>query len=479
MLTISVFNVVTIFATTQLLSAAPVSNAPQVLQLSERQLGNCSDLGHNLSPECWNVLNMTGHLNDWWEQNGKECQAHNISFTSCYQQMAGWEQEQCDTTGPNMCNYPADLLHYTPHQAYTLYTIFAIWQWFQSIYEAIGNADLSATGRVGKIVEAINPKKPPSQPLGDFLQALTAMTPLISAPATMAEKFGTFIGKALTETAMRQSPGVIKQLSPTGTLDSEFVQVNDLYDGLTTVKTTYQKNISTALSLVQQDFATFRAFAAEGAFIAPRASLEANTENLTRSLETYVVSQCLRANNIIVTLARDTDPRALAYNGSVSRDLISCDSYDSYGVCSAWWYDPGSNAAYSLENTKNLKKNYYELMEEIFSSGWTTGADLFLGAKDCADYVRAVGADKGPGLDPVNMKPRCISSIQVCVWSTQCELTDHACQFTGEYGEEGCRAAPEYLLDGCGGVDTFSVRVPASYTGALVTTDNPTIEVCK
>lgn len=428
------------------------------------------------------MLNMTPYLEAWWQANGTYCTSQNISFVSCYQQMAGYEQEQCDKTGPNMCDYPADfaLKGYSPQEAYTLYTIFAIWQWYESIYEAIENADLSATGRVGKIVKTINPVVPKKQSLGDFLQALTAMTPLMSSPALLVEALGKDLGKAFMETALRQTPGVIKQLNPSGTLDSEFVQVNDLYDGLSTMKTTYQQNVSNALAMIQQNFTTFNIFAANGNFIAPRASLEANTETLILSLETYIVSQCLTANNIILTLARDTNPYALAHNGSLTTSsLISCDSYDQYGVCSAWWYDPDTNAAFALSSLKDPSTNYYDLMQTMFSSGWTTGNALFLGAKACADYVAVNGGDHGPGLTTETMTPRCLSNIQVCVWDKSCQLTDRNCEFTGEYGWDKCHPQHLYLDKECEGSSGFtSVDIPAAYLGSLDTTQRDDVIVC-
>lgn len=461
------------------LAASPIGLEHTQRIISKRQMGNCSDLNQNLTWECWNQLNMTEYLDNWWYANHTQCERRNATFASCYQQLNGFEQEQCDMTGPSMCSYPADFSGYTPHEAYALYTIFAIWQWFESIYEAVGNADLSATGRVGKIVTTINPKKPSTQHLGDFLQALSALTPVIGAPATLVSAFGKTLGQAVTETAMRQSPGVVKQLCPSGTLDSQFVQVNDLYDGLSTMKTTYQHNISTALTLVQGNFTTFSLFAANGAFIAPRSSLEANTQNLTRSLETYIVSQCLIANNIIVTLARDTNPYELAHNGSLTTPgLVSCDYYDKYGVCSAWWYDPETNAAYALSSLKDPSTNFYDLMQTMFSSDWTTGRDLFLGAKDCADYVAVTGGDNSPALDTNTMAPRCISNIQVCVWDTSCELMDHNCEFTGEYGWDGCHPQKNYLQKECEAASFFSAEIPSAYLGKLDTTDRADIEVC-
>ena len=407
---------------------------------------------------------MANYLTEWWRTNQNSCGA-GTSFVSCYQQLAGVEGQQCDTTGPNMCDYPENFSGYTPQQAYTLYTIFAIWQWFQSIYDAIENADLSASGPVGKIVKAINPELKQKQPLGDFLQALTAFTPLLTMPAQLGKAV-----TSVTETFMRQSPGVFKQLYPTGTLDSEIIQISDIYDGLSTIKTTYQQNISNALALVQRDFETFNLFAANGSFIAPRTSLEAETQNLTAALQTYIVSSCLTSSNIIITLARDTSPEQLVHNGSMTTtDLIQCDSYDQYGVCSAWWYDPGSNAAFGLSSLGSMEINYYDLMETLFSNGWTTGADLFLGAQACADYMAASGGANTPGLDPVTLVPRCISNVQVCVWDQSCQWGDQTCEFTGEYGRDLCKPQYGFEQDDCGGNDIPSENIPAAYLGPLVT----------
>ena len=454
----------TIITCTLTSNASPIAPPPDET-LSKRLVGNCTNLRQNLTQACWGELGMSNYLTEWWEANQVACGGANASFVSCYQQSIGVEEQQCDSTGPNMCDYPENFQGYTPQQAYILYTIFAVWQWFESIYEAIENADLSSTGPVGKIVKTINPEVQKPQSLGDFLQALTAFAPLLSLPS----EFGKVV-TSITETAMRQSPGVLKQLNPTGTLDSEIVQISDIYDGLSIIKTTYQQNISNALALVQQDFTTFNLFATNGSFIAPRASLEAETTNLTAALETYVVSSCLTASNIIITLARETNPQELANNGSMTTvDLIQCDSYDEYGVCSDWWYDPDTNAAYALSSLRNMEVGYHELMETLFSNGWTTGAGLFLGAKACADYMAVYGGANGPTLDPVTLTPRCISNVQVCVWDQSCAPGDQDCAFTGEYGWDLCKPQYGYEQDDCGGNGIPSENVPAAYLGPLTT----------
>ncbi|KAL8779320.1 MAG: hypothetical protein Q9213_007000 [Squamulea squamosa] len=381
--------------------------------------------------------------------------------------MAGIQQQQCDTIGDGLCSFPTNITAFSPQEAYVLYSIFGIWQWYFSLYQGIGNANLGASGPVGKIVEAINPLKQflaSTQALGEFFQALTALTPLFKAPALIGRLSNT------VETALRQSPGVLKQMFPSGTLNSQFVQVNEIYDGLAKIQRYYQANLTTALNLVQSSFPTFLSFSAEGGFIAPQSSLQAQSNVLISSLQTYIVSSCLSQSNIFMTLARDTNPHDFTVNGSLATpSLISCDYYDKYGVCSTWWYDASTNLAYGLSSRSDPQKNYYDLLQQIFSNEWTTPSLLFAGALECADYVKNTNNSNQPTLDLVTMQPRCLSNVQICVQDQSCGPHDLDCEFTGEYGGEDklCKPAKEYMGN-CGETyTTTSARVPAAYLGPM------------
>lgn len=136
------------------------AGTPSLFQSGEAPDGvDCSDLSWNLRPECWDKLDIPNWLTQWWETNQETCQAHNASFASCFQQMAGVQQQQCDTIGDALCSFPTNITAFSPQEAYVLYSIFGIWQWYVSMYQGIGNANLGAQGPVGKIVEAINPIK--------------------------------------------------------------------------------------------------------------------------------------------------------------------------------------------------------------------------------------------------------------------------------------------------------------------------------
>ena len=451
----------------------------------------CQDiLSHNLIAPCWDVLNVTQYLEGWWERNQKNCtdMVDGTSFVSCYQQLHGVEQQQCDAMGPSSCNFPDDFSKYTPQEAYVLYSIFAIWKWFYSIYTAVENADVSAMGPVGKIIQAINPPKQQSPTfLLDIFQAFTAFTPLLTLEKVFTTTFQYLKTAAIPETFLRQSPGVMKQLAPTGTLDSQVSQLFDIYDGLSTIKETYQQNLTTALKLIQMDFSTFSLFTTQGNFIAPQSSLSAQTKNLTDSLMTYIVSTCLTDVNMYITLARTTNPYELVTNGSLGSYPMDCSKgYDKWGICDEWWYDPGTNAAFALSDKSNPGKKQHDLMISLFENGWTTPEQLFLGSKACADFQACIGGigNNTPTFDTVTFAPRCISNVQVCVWDQACPDGDTGCEFTGEFGwgpKDECKPPQDYQIGGCGDSEGayVDINVPPSYLGPLVYDSNPSHVICR
>ena len=445
---------------------------------------------HNLIAPCWDILNVTQYLEEWWNDHQKNCtdMVEGTSFVSCYQQLHGIEQRQCDDLGPTNCDYPDDFSKYSPQEAYVLYSIFAVWKWFSSISTAVESADVSAMGPVGKVIQTINPPKQKSPTyLLDIFQAFTAFTPLLTLEKVFTTSFQYLKTAAIPETLLRQSPGVMKQLAPTGTLDSQVMQLFDIYDGLSKIQQTYQKNLTTALKLIQTDFSTFSLFTAQGNFIAPQSSLSAQTENLTDSLMTYIVSQCLTDVNIFIALARDTNPYELATNGSLGYYQIDCaNGYDKWGICDEWWYDPDTNAAFSLSDVSNPGKKQHDLMITLFENGWTTPERLFNGSRACADFQASTGGigNNTPTFDTVTFVPRCISNMQVCVWDQACPDGDTGCEFTGEFGwgpKGECKPSKDYQIEGCGDSEgSFTdINVPTSYLGPLVYDANPDHNICR
>ena len=108
---------------------------------------DCNNLMQNLSIPCWDELDVSGYLAQWWKQNQGYCESIGFGFATCYQSSIGMQQQACDITGPNQCTFPDNFAAggYSHLEAYALYAIFGIWQWFESIYEAVGNADVTVS----------------------------------------------------------------------------------------------------------------------------------------------------------------------------------------------------------------------------------------------------------------------------------------------------------------------------------------------
>lgn len=96
------------------------------------------------------------------------------------------------------------------------------------------------------------------------------------------------------------------------------------------------------------------------------------------------------------------------------------DEPNEYGVCDNWWIDPATNDSYALFNLGNMEENYFDLMNTMFSEGWTTGEDLFLGSDICADNQYGIGwgfQGPYPSIDSLTLETNCFPNLRVCIWN--------------------------------------------------------------
>ncbi|KAL9621295.1 MAG: hypothetical protein Q9204_008127, partial [Flavoplaca sp. TL-2023a] len=316
---------------------------------------DCTAADRDPAPECWNVLNVTGYLQDWWSQNEAKCNTEPYAgdgFASCYQQLVGKGtllSRACNDISPAPCDAAADFTTFSPAEYYVLQSIFGIWWWFSSIWYASSEAAIIAEAKIGRIVSVINPVKPGDTSMGMILSALSAGFAFIGVPAQLGVSVGTQAASQAI-TALQQAPGLGKALLPTGSLDTEFKQLADIESSMGDILSQFHINIANALNASQSDFGIFSDLAQNGAYIAKQQSLNASTTRLTKVLKTFIVSQALQANNVIITVAFDTNPYEVSRNLSASSSEIAqanswhVNCHDEfgempYGVCDNWWYD--------------------------------------------------------------------------------------------------------------------------------------------
>ncbi len=242
----------------------------------------------------------------------------------------------------------------------------------------------------------------------------------------------------------------------------------DIGASLGNLTQTYQNSVAEGLGAVLNDVNYFLNFAAKGNFIGAPSDLNAQTNNLTANLQNFVISQCLVANNIDITVAYDTSPAQLQTNSSYSLNQnvpIDCPGYNTNNICNTWWHDPNHNAAWALFNKGQPDKSYHDEMETIFNSGWTTGSELFLGAQACAD---AGGGNAM--INPTTFQPVCTVNNAVCVWDPSGD---------GEF--TNCETQQQDWLVACNKISGFQARgkkIPRAYLGPWLTKTGVSSYMC-
>ncbi len=415
----------------------------------------------NPTAACWNYLNVTQSLDTWWTTNKATCDSppyQGDGFGSCYQQLHGVLDTACGDVSlscmPNL-NFSA----YTPQEFYVLQNMQNLWHWYSSIWFAAEAASLLNDLQAAQIVQTINPVHPGDTSLGVLLSALSAGFAFLGIPAGL----GTVPAK-LAATAVGQSPGLAKSLLPTGSLDSEFTQLGEIESALEIVLQQFQINLADTLNATLYSYTNFRSLVSDGAFmVTETTSLNASTAQLKRVLSTFIVSQALQANNIIVTVAVGVSPYNLTHNLTKDENFslpfsilpqnawhVNCqDDYNDVGVCNNWWFDSVHGDAYALYKLDSIGEDYYDLMNTMFRNKWTSGEELSLGSMSCLNYRLSYydGIDNGNHLspfewalsrtevealidfslisiNPTTLQTTCNANLRTCIWNQTNDPTD-------------------------------------------------------
>ncbi|KAI9814799.1 MAG: hypothetical protein M1827_003065 [Pycnora praestabilis] len=454
-------------------SSAAISEVGRI-EARQNVTVDCSNTDQTLQTECWDGLDVSSYLQTWYQANSSICNNRQLGFAVCYLELNGvYNQQSCNITGQDLCDLPTNLTKYTAEEAYVIFSIHAINQWFNSIQTAVYQADITSTGPIGTIVELLDPPKSQNKGLSEFLVALGASVGSIRFP-------GALIGLSKEASigltpVMQQTPGLLKYLYPLGTLSSQVTQISEIQNHLSTLITTMAQNINNALAGALNDPSIFYNITLHGNFIAPPSSLIAQTENITGTLQTFVISECMQANNIFLSLAEYTNPQQWVTNGTLAeQSYIDCASYNEYGVCSAWWYDTEQNNAYGLDDGNSMTQNYFAMMNTLFSN-WTTGEELLRASKECADYVFA-GGEPYPSIDPQTLEVRCIGNLPLCVYDQQCKASGNpSCLWTDDYPASNCTGRnSDYGHYGCNGNEN-DWSVSSTYLGPLLYDQSTTI----
>ncbi|KAL8881510.1 MAG: hypothetical protein Q9192_007783 [Flavoplaca navasiana] len=310
-----------------------------------------------------------------------------MGFADCFSYLQIGSGDNCTSfTGRSQCSSP-DTREFKgrTNGAQAYYVAFIIWNiqnWFFTYYLAVNGANGLAAESVDTIARTLNLPPPKKFPILDLLAGLAfafgllspsgfaAAIPLLGRPIAglAAQAPGEYLLRA-----MQNTPTLSRSLMATGSLSNSDVQIAALNSDLARIVSQLQTNIQNAIVQVMSNFSLFFDFVEEGYFSTQIENLNTITQNVTLSSNTYIVSQALQNDEVIITRALNTDIKELQLNGSALMYDIHCGyGYDEWGICGCWWYDSTNCISYGLESQKNMLDNFTEPLKSLCSLGLTT-----------------------------------------------------------------------------------------------------------
>ena len=380
-----------------------------------RSAEECSDPAgiEGITPECFQALDISGAIADYVQGASRNGNCEH-SFAQCFLGSIHRNSGNCSVIAESSCSQPqwADYKAsgISVENFYIAYNIYAIWAFFNSYYQAVGDAQSLASSSVGSITTTFNVKEKES-PLGDIL---TAIGSVISIGLSNAK-----IYQALN--AILQVVSGLKLALAPGSDESNLIQWGQLDTQLADTTIAWKAQIAAALGNLTIDAPTFINATASGVFSQGNVVTIPKLESSSLSyLNAYVVSQSLGFNQWQVVKVPDFDihvnvsgyGRGGPGNTDQGVDIyygVGCfDKYDDKGFCGGWWYDAEQKTSYSLTSDRSMSNDPGPIMKSIAQA--TTGKAMFRGAKDCG------GGQPGVVVENDQVIPKCFSSGKVCRW---------------------------------------------------------------
>ncbi|KAL8731476.1 MAG: hypothetical protein Q9181_004300 [Wetmoreana brouardii] len=454
------------------------------------QVQHCQNFAAHQYQVCWAVLNVTGYIQDWVSFNQGKCNDEDMGFADCFLYLEVGAGANCTAfTGRSQCPSPDSKKFVNringAHAYYVAFNIWNIQNWFFTYYMAVGGANGLAADNVATIARTLNLPLPKSISILDVLAGLAFAFGLLSPSGYAAglpflgQKLEGFAAQAPGEyllRAMQNSPTLAKNFMEKGDISDTNVQIAEMSSSLARIVSQLQNNIQNSLVLVMSNFSLFFDFVHDGYFSTQIDNLNTITQNVTLALNTYLVSQALQDDKVIITRALNTDINELQANGSAYQYDTGCGGhgYDEWGMCGSWWYDSTNRISYGLESLKAMLNNYTDPLESLFNQGITTPELLFMNSQFCADAAGSTqGNAPGTSLSTTTgvWNTECISNMKICTWDTVNMDVFH--EFTD------CDRESAFAMEGCGAaLEIVQAVVPASYIGPYLTSQQYQGIVC-
>ncbi|TQN67635.1 hypothetical protein CSHISOI_07893, partial [Colletotrichum shisoi] len=386
----------------------------QALALRQVTVDKCSPSSPDgIQPECWQVLEVNNHLNDWWSKNSERCKKANKGFSQCYLDTAGLITWSCDFISLNGCTPPPSGRddEYASYQEFYVSTVLllcalrvvtnSINLFWTNYHQALMQGQATAIGAVAEIVKIVAPPK-----------TKNARTPLFApiwavTTGQLAVLFPPLGAYVYTSMALASVAGVLGGGAALANLLFPARDVNPVpWEGISAALSEnvneYQKNVGVALNAIQTDFDKFYAMTSNGGFSQKfRTNLPENTDFMYHNLLRWTLNEALQEMEYFVVKNPGVDPRKIPI------DPYDCSKLDQFNTCGPIWYD--GKDSYGLARANDIGMDRMKtILDVAFAKNWTTPQELYIDTQACR------GKNGSEAFDVKDLTLSCVSNLPVC-----------------------------------------------------------------
>ncbi|KAJ0118423.1 hypothetical protein J7T55_009206 [Diaporthe amygdali] len=403
-----------------------------------------------LQPDCWAQLKVSEYIKDWLDANGTAADCDNLGFAQCFLQYNGYSGRTCNLLSRGTCDSfettGSEATYYSSQQFYTLWNIYAMYQFFNQFSEALSNGVSLAGATIDDIVATVSPSTDASSPSTLLWTAISGGFWMLAATP-----LGPFAALVNTGLAVVTGMSSFFMSSISGSSTARFVLLGDIGSELATLVTEYQTSLENALKELQNNSTLFIAAAEPGGF-STRAVTSLNTQSVDifHDLQLYILSEALKGNNIVSARSTDT----IAMDVATNTGAVDCPSLSAAGNCYQFWVDEEAGNTYALHSTNDWGfDDSTDVLNKIVDSGWANLSEIFK-VEDCQG--------KEPGFD--GTKVSCLATHKYCEW-------DYASQVSGGKWTQwtNCDADSKWDTQ-CSSWSTIYL-IPDSYLGPALADD--------
>ena len=270
----------------------------------------------------------------------------------------------------------------------------------------MADACQQASDSIPGIIELVDPEKKTHVFLNWILTVLglgLSLIPDVGPGFDLIEGISADFINGITK-GIQKIPDIAKAIWPTGTANSQNYQIDQLVnqlDGVNGIKDALHGNFYNALQIVQglnaANVSAFTAFTSNGMFSQPGwkapaviAVTPGEQTLLLQAFTTFVISTALAQNGWRALMLPGVEPSGIdrgtaqcpiwATDACKKFRDIGCEGgYDTYNQCNDyyWWYGNATNSSYTIVKNGKTTTDATNILNTIFTQGWSTGTLLF------------------------------------------------------------------------------------------------------